>query len=97
MQNAIWPSSILYFPSSLVPALPRRTVDGGGLGPALNHENYETNPKELLCILLKYNDFDHFWWFFCRRKNPKVRASLAQTPGFPPPPPDQNCSAPAPV
>jgi hypothetical protein len=47
------------------------TIGDGGLGPALNHENYETNPKQYLRILFRCNRFALFWCFFCRRNEPK--------------------------
>jgi hypothetical protein len=55
--NAKRDLAILYFPSSLVAASPRRAVGGGTLGPALNQENYETNPKQIIRILFKCNGF----------------------------------------
>jgi len=72
MQNAIWLSSILDFPSSLVAALPHRAAGDGTLGPALNHENYETNPKQFLRILFKGNGFAQSGWFFAGKTNPKL-------------------------
>jgi hypothetical protein len=55
------------------------TVGDEGLGPALNHENYETNPKQFLRILFKCNGFARFWCFFARETNPKLPAPLART------------------
>jgi len=55
-----------------------RAVGAGTLGPASNHENYETNPKQFLRILFKCNGFAQFCWFFCLQNQPK-------TPGSPGP------------
>jgi hypothetical protein len=58
-------------PCSLVAASPRRAVAAGTPGPALHHENYETNPKQFLWILFKCNWFHQFCRFFCPQNEPK--------------------------
>jgi serpin B len=47
----------------------------------LNHENYETNPKQYLRILFKGNGFAQFWLFFCSRKEPKTPWTVDGGPG----------------
>jgi len=53
------------------PFAPTRAVGAGTLGPASDHENYETNPKQFLRIVFKCNWFPPFGRFFCPQKEPK--------------------------
>ena len=62
--------------STLTPQkLEASAVGAGTPGPALNHENYETNPKQFLRSLFKCNGFARFWWFFGRRNEPQTAGS----------------------
>jgi hypothetical protein len=45
------------------------------LDPALNHENYETNPKQFLRIVFKCSGFAQFGRFFAGEKKPKLPAT----------------------
>jgi hypothetical protein len=60
-----------------------------GCGPALNHENYETNPKQFMRILFKCNWFPPFGRFFCPQKEPKSPPNHRRPPStlFGPAPP----------
>ena len=77
-----------------MPLVARRRNDNGPTplampcGPALTHENYETNPKQFVRILFQYNGFAHFWRFLNPQKEPK-------NPGFPGPDAWISSSAPA--
>jgi hypothetical protein len=55
-----------------------RAVGAGTLGPALNHENYETNPKQFLWIVFNCNWFGRFWLFFPLAK--RTQKSLDRSP-----------------
>jgi hypothetical protein len=74
------PASPDFFLASLVAASPRRAVGDGTLGPALKHENYETNPKQFLRILFKCNWFPQFGRFFCPQNEPKSPRTTEDRP-----------------
>jgi hypothetical protein len=74
----------------LVAASPRRAVGDGTPGPALNQENYETNPKQFLRILFKCKGFARSASFSCRQNEPKTPPFplfILQPSEFPPAPP----------